>query len=362
MKITRIVRYRYILLFWMVITLVHSLQTYVYNAGLGSDCSLLTYIGYFLPEYALWTLYTLVIFRLTRLFPVNAGNWTKPVAVHLISSVGITLFHVLVIVSFRWAYYTITGSTEIIESYTDYVKVNSLSNFFLPFILYFSTAVIGYALDYYNKYRIMELERVELDNLLIGLRLESIKKTLHPHFLFNTLNTISMLVRRKNTQQAIDMIAGLGDLLRYMLVNRENNWTTLGKEIEITRLFLEIEQIRFQNRLIYNIDVQEELFGIAIPDLLLQPLVENALIHGLKDKTENGQISIVTSSANNNISLTVSDNGRGFDTGHLIEGFGLGSTRERLEKLYNGKARLEIESDEDKGTRVKMLLPIVHEQ
>lgn len=344
----------------MVITIVHSLQTYVYNAGLGSDCSLFTYIGYFLPEYALWTLYTLAIFRLTGMFPLAANNWLKPVSVHLLASVCITLFHVLTIVSFRWTYYTISGSTEIIESYTDYVKVNSLKNLFLPFILYFSTAVIGYALDYYKKYRIMELERAELDNLLIGLRLDSIKKTLHPHFLFNTLNTISMLVRGKNTQQAIDTIAGLGDLLRYMLVNRENNWTTLGKEIEITRLFLEIEQIRFQNRLAFSLDVQEELFDIAVPDLLLQPLVENALVHGLKDKTENGQIRVVTSSANNHIWVTVSDNGQGFRTGKIKEGFGLGSTRERLDKLYGGKARIEIESDPDKGTNVKMLLPITH--
>jgi sensor histidine kinase YesM len=347
-----------VFLFWMTIGFIHSLQNYFYNFEPHPDCNIISYFGYSIPEYLLWAFYTLLIFMLVRRFPFEQLTWWKAVSVHLLFSVLVTLFHLAAISSIRWGFYKITGQNTMLGPYTLFLTESSLGSFFLPFVFYFITAIAGYALDYYNKYRKNELERMNLEKLLVNARLEGIKNHLHPHFLFNTLNTISMLVRKQDNQKAVDVIASLGDLLRYMLENRENNWTTLGKEEEVIQLYLSIEQIRFQNRLEYTVDIPEELKNIKVPDLLLQPLVENAFKHGLKDKTEKGTIKITAFQYGNELYLTVCDNGKGFDIQEVEEGFGLKSTKERLEKLYSTRAHFEIDSKPGEGTRINIRLPI----
>lgn len=348
----------YIFLFWIAIGLVHSFQSYLYNLGLKSDCSIFTYLAYYLPEYTLWSFYTLFIFRITETYTFDSRNWYKSLAVHLILSIFITFFHEFTIYSIRWFFYTISPNYDFKETYTDYLKINVLSSFFLPLILYYGTAVVGYTLNYYKKYRFHEMERMNIERLLVSSQLEGLKNNLHPHFLFNTLNTVSMLIRQNKSDKSIELIAKLGELLRYMLENRENNWSTLGQEIEIIKQYLDIEKIRFQKRLTYIVNIPEKHYSQKIPDLLLQPLIENSIKHGLKDTTENGKISISSSVKDKLMCLSIRDNGSGFNTEQMKEGFGLRSTRERLKKLYNGDAYIDIRSAPSKGSIVNISIPL----
>jgi LytS/YehU family sensor histidine kinase len=190
---------------------------------------------------------------------------------------------------------------------------------------------------------------------LAQAELQNLKMQLHPHFLFNTLHAISVLMQEDVTA-ANRMLVRLSELLRLTLENAGTQETALRQELEFLRLYLEIEQTRFQDRLAVKIEVDPAALDARVPSLILQPLVENALRHGIARNPGAGVIEIRAHRESELLRLEVRDNGPGLRA-EVEEGVGLSNTRARLAQLYGGAARFEINNAADGGALATALLP-----
>jgi len=205
----------------------------------------------------------------------------------------------------------------------------------------------------------LQMQASELAQQLSAAQLSALKMQLQPHFLFNTLGAIIVLIQQQKTAQAEAMVSRLSDLLRLTLDDVEAQEVPLWRELEFLRLYLSIEQVRFEDRLKVRIAAAPALSEILVPHMLLQPIVENAVRHGLGQSEEAVTIEVEATSANGSLSLVVSDDGPGLlapRPGHT--GIGLTNTRTRLARLYGDSARLVVEDSAGRGVRVTVTLPI----
>lgn len=202
--------------------------------------------------------------------------------------------------------------------------------------------------------RMAELERERLRAEAAEQRLVALSSQLQPHFLFNTLQGISTLIHR-DPQAADEMLTRLSDLLRDVLGNRDRTRVTLADEIRYARTYLEIARIRFGPRLTFDIDVPDELHRASVPLFLLQPLIENALKHGVGAQIRGGRIGIQGRRDGDRLSIEVRDDGPGFGASAPSERVGLGNTRERLDAAFPNDHRLSLTND--KGAVVRIEIP-----
>jgi len=303
---------------------------------------------------------TPVILWLGRRFPIERRNWLRRVALHLFFSVAFSF------VQLAWES-TILPHTGVFPS----VMKGFVSTFFVVFMLgfhgnittYFTILGIQYGFRYYRKYQErqrealrLELRAAELQSQLMRAQLSALKMQLQPHFLFNTLNAIMVLVRQQKGRQAEEMVARLSDLLRCVLEDVEAQEVPLRRELEYLKLYLSIEQVRFQDRLQVDISADAAILDAAVPHMGLQPIVENAIRHGIGRSSSAGRIEIVARRVNETLQIKVKDDGPGLSlsTGR---GIGLANTRARLEQLYGKAAQLSVENGEAGGAVATMVLP-----
>ena len=233
------------------------------------------------------------------------------------------------------------------------VAVGAFGNF----IVYALIVCGHYAYDYYQKYREREIRSVELEGRLAQAELQNLKMQLHPHFLFNTLHTISVLMMR-DADLANRMLIRLSDLLRITLDNPGSHMVPLKQELDFLRGYLEIEQTRFQDRLTVDIDVQPSALDAQVPNLILQPLVENAIRHGIATRPGAGHIDLRATTDGPVLRLHVRDDGPGLD-GAFKKGIGLTNTEARLRQLYGAAHTFEIRnSTPGGGVEVTITLPL----
>ena len=219
--------------------------------------------------------------------------------------------------------------------------------------LYLMLVGVGHALVFAQRYR-------ERDEQLARAELRSLQMQLHPHFLFNTLNTVNALVRT-DPDAAERMIARLGVLLRHALDGVGVQEVPLDEELDMLRTYLEIEQVRFEDRLRVEWDVDAATCAARVPHLLLQPLVENAIRHGIAPRAAEGTIRIAASRRNGSLRLAVRDDGVGMRPGAAPEGVGLANTRTRLRMLYGERQSLAVRDAPGGGVHVEIELPFVEE-
>jgi LytS/YehU family sensor histidine kinase len=226
-------------------------------------------------------------------------------------------------------------------------------------VTYWVLAGATWGYDYYARYRQGEIHAAQLSTQLAQAQLQALRTQLHPHFLFNTLNAIATLVYR-DPEAADQMIARLSDLLRITLEGIGVQEAPLAKEIDFLRGYLEIEQARFGDRLTVDMQIAPEALEARVPYLILQPLVENAIRHGIASHSQPGRVVIYASSDNGSLVLEVRDNGPGLANGSgtiTRKGMGLTNTRSRLEKLYGGRQRFETKTGPNGGFVVTMTFP-----
>ena len=192
--------------------------------------------------------------------------------------------------------------------------------------------------------------------LASGARLQALRYQINPHFLFNTLNAVSTLVVEQRTAEATRMIARLSDFLRLTLEERTSDEVPLAEEIDFAQRYLDIEQVRFGDRLRMSIAIASEARDASVPALLLQPLVENAIRHGIAVREEGGHVAVAAERMGATLRITVSDDGPGLGPVNP-RGIGLANTRERLRTLYGSAQRMELQSPAEGGLRVVLELP-----
>jgi LytS/YehU family sensor histidine kinase len=235
------------------------------------------------------------------------------------------------------------------------------------FLYYAHFDVIAYALIVgfvhawlsHNEARTRERGALMLRAELSDARLQSLRAQLQPHFLFNALNAVAMLVRARKTEAAIDTIAGLSELLRRVIQEHPAHQVPLRDEIDFARRYLDIERTRFGERLHITIDAPDDTLDVVVPDLILQPLVENAMRHGVARTSRPCRVSIVARRANGHLTVSVSDDAGTLEAGRPASrpGVGLKNTEARLAQIHGDAARLSISSNELGGVTARVVLP-----
>jgi two-component system LytT family sensor kinase len=306
---------------------------------------------------------TPVILWLGRRFPIERRNWSRQIALHLLFSIGFSLLQI------SWE----SAILPYIGVFPTFMK-GFVGTFFVVFMLgfhgnittYFTLLGMQYGFRYYHKYQErerealrLELQASELKTQLVRAQLSALKGQLQPHFLFNTLNAIVVLVRQQRGRQAEEMLSRLSDLLRCVLDDVEAQEVPLRRELEYLQLYLSIEQVRFQDRLRIEISADPAILDAAVPHMGLQPIVENAIRHGIGRSSAAGKIEIRASHVNETLEVTVQDDGPGLPTGNAAQGRGIGlaNTRARLHQLYGDAAQLVMKNGEPVGALVTMILP-----
>jgi len=305
-----------------------------------------------LLEAALWAITTVAIFWLARRFPLEQGRVLRGIAVHLVAAVVIALSRTGVMVVLGW--------------YVPWVRVRTFGSQFwgassqnvLFYALLLGIAHLGL---YYRRYREREQAAEKLARGLTEARLQALKMQLQPHFLFNTLNAISALIPAE-AKPARRMVARLGDLLRATLEHEETQEVTLREELAFLEPYLEIEQARLEDRLTVVLNIAPETLDARVPHLILQPLVENAIRHGIAARIEPGRVEISASrgAADRFLQLEVRDDGPGVDRSSDVKarrGVGLTNIRSRLEQLYGVEHRFKLENQIAGGVLVQITLP-----
>lgn len=227
-------------------------------------------------------------------------------------------------------------------------------------IVYVAIMGIFFAFAYYTKYRTHELRASQLETRLAQAQLQALKMQLHPHFLFNTLHAISTLIHR-DPEAADRMLARLSELLRLTLENAGVQEVPLQQELDFLERYLTIEQIRFQDRLTVEMQIDPATLDLLVPNFILQPLVENAVRHGLAPRAAPGRIEILAQRENGRLHLQVRDDGPGLTTVQINSnqtGVGLANTRTRLQQLYGSAHGFDLQNGPAGGLEVNLFIPL----
>jgi glucose-6-phosphate-specific signal transduction histidine kinase len=306
-----------------------------------------------------WAALTPLVLFLGRRYPIERQQWRKSLLVHFIASGLLGLATRLVRdLAFIFLASDFEGSVSLTR-----LLLNVYYFFDYGAMMYWLILLIVYAVDYYRRYRENELKATRLEAQLATAQLQALKMQLQPHFLFNTLHSISALVP-KNPVAADKMLARLGDFLRLTLDSAGAQEVSLQQELEFLRCYLEIERIRFQDRLSVDIQIEPDALDARLPNLILQPIVENAIKHGIAPRTTAGRIEISARRLDGMLLVNVSDNGNGLPSNgngsHFKEGVGLANTQTRLHQLYGSQYRLDLVNNPAGGLKVTLEIPFRH--
>ncbi|HEY0875941.1 MAG TPA: histidine kinase [Vicinamibacterales bacterium] len=295
-----------------------------------------------------------LIFRLVQRFRIDDQRMRlKAFAVHACAALVFTVVHAIGMMLVRSA---IWGAPPV--GWMAAFQRTHLMN--LDWLLMTYTTVVGftYAMSYYREAQARAVHEAQLQTSLVEARLRTLQAELHPHFLFNTLHAISTLVHT-NPESADRMISRLSDLLRLTFDRSDAPRVPLQEELEFLQKYLEIEQTRFQDRLTVHYEIDPATLDAEVPRLILQPIVENAIKHGVSKRSGPGIVQVASRVDDGRLWLEVHDNGAGLSGSprtQLRSGVGLANTRDRLECLYGADQTLEL-SDADGGLTVRMALP-----
>jgi two-component system, LytTR family, sensor kinase len=349
------VKWAVIFLCWTALALIFTGQNYVNQAWWTDTIYWKVPLATELCWVYSWNIATPLILRLLNRFPLQRGKLPRSIGIHAFAApfFFITSSAISVI-----TYRLILGPYPRSKSLFDSFRSVVIGGFATGLLIYLLIIGISLAINYYRGYRDRELQASNLETRLVEAQLDALRMQLHPHFLFNTLNSISVLMRR-DIDAADRMLLQLSNLLRVTLARDAAHEIKLEQELEILERYLEIEQIRFQDRLIVRMHIDPSALDALVPQLFFQPLLENAIRHGIADREAGGEIDIRAERQNGMVHLQVRDNGPGVNASHgnLIEGVGLSNTRTRLEYLYGSSSRFEVGNAEAGGLIVAAAFP-----
>jgi signal transduction histidine kinase len=288
-----------------------------------------------------------------RRFPLERGAWRRSLPAHLAGGVVAALVSqaadALLLPKLGYL------ASRNFPSYWQAYKTFLIVNFHFSFALYWAVQGINQGLRYYQKLRERELRATQLEAKLAQTQLQVLRMQLHPHFLFNTLHAISELIY-KDPEAAEQMIADLSDLLRVSLETVGAQEVPLQQEVDFLKKYLEIEQTRFHDRLELQLEIAPDTLDARVPNMIFQPLVENAIRHGIAPHAAGGRVAIGARRVNGTLHLHVTDNGRGLPQ-NLREGVGLTNTRARLRHLYGDAHRLDLHDAPGGGVALELEIP-----
>jgi sensor histidine kinase YesM len=333
-------------------------QSFIFNANNNQGFNWQRSLIYSLSNYWLWAFITPLIYFLAKKFPLDRQRFGRYLLIHFSLSLLIAPLHRFLSIYINFVVQDTLGYLRrSVPEMLNVAKFGIIGGSIDSLIIYWIILIVVLGVNYYQKYQQHRLASIRLKEQLTQAQLQALRMQVHPHFLFNTLHAISTLVE-ENPAAARQMIARLGDLLRLSLENNDAPEVTLKQEMEFLQRYLAIEQVRFQDRLQVNLEIAPETLDARVPNLILQPIVENAIRHGIAPHSRAGKIDIRAWLDNGVLQLEVQDNGKGIPAeGNLYEGIGLKNTRSRLEQLYGNNQQLHLQNVDTGGLLVQLCLP-----
>lgn len=319
-----------------------------------------------------WLVYaflTPAVFAISRRWPLTRPHLFRRVTFHMLMSLlfcvawatcGKVLHFILMLVFDRAMFEK--AIAEGAKQFWGALAIDWLSWVFitLPFgvAVYLCVVGIEHASRYFIEARERDVQVARLSEQLAGARFAALQAQVNPHFLFNTLNTIAVLVRDNEREAAVRIVEQLSEVLRASLSSHRENEVTLGEELDLVRQYVAIEQARFSDRLRPEFNIDDPLLMAIVPSFSVQTLVENAIRHGIAKQPDAGRLIVSARKDGDMLEITVADDGVGIDPAAVMpEGHGIANTRERLRALYGAKATLEIMKRTEGGTIATLRLP-----
>jgi hypothetical protein len=354
----RSTRWRWIAAIWLAGALFEASQSvFILHAEGKNQGELKLFLTEFVT-WLPWALATPCIVALARRYPLFPSPSVRGIGLHLLVfaavSAGAEVWSAMLQVQFnpwsnrRWPTFWDTWSTTLIFQALTFV------------IAYGLILSITYVVDSRADAARQRTEAARLNEALSNARLAALRSQMDPHFMFNTLNSIAGLVRDRRGEAAIGMIVGLSEFLRRASEDSHRSQVSLGEEVEYLQRYLDIQKVRFGDRLQVSLDIPAELLAARVPQLLLQPLVENAIKHGVSQRVSGGLVRVSGERRDGALQLTVFNDGP-CSHGDLVgtrAGVGLGNLRTRLQILHGEKARLVLRQAEGGGVETVVTLPL----
>lgn len=337
---------------WTVPALLSTLETVTFASQSGHPIAAWRAFVGEAPQWYAWALFTPMIIRLVERWPVDGIRRLRAVAVHMAASLGASALVALA-----------DATVNMWVRPTTRTFVSSARDWFLgdlpaTTIAYFAIVGVAHALKSRDRLRERERQAAELEAQLKDAQLAALRMQLQPHFLFNSLNAIAALVRDRDTEAATRALTLLGDLLRSATSAGTRHESTLGEEVDFIGRYLELERVRFGERLRVTIDVPAELTSARVPTFLLQPFVENALKHGVLRERAGNNIAIGARRENGSLRVSVRDDGKGLEGSGTTTGVGISNARARLAHMYGDAGRLTVADAAPRGVQVEIQIPL----
>lgn len=354
MQRLRLLKWFLFILLWTMLGLAFAGQFYLTNSKNGDPVSWSFAVQRALADWYVFAVLSLPALWVARRFPLAGGQWKSSVVIHFVASLA-----------FSVSWMALRAGIAHWQTRADLYPVTFAAAFnralvatlFFNQLIYWGVVIVQHATDYYWKFHERELHTAELEIRLTEARLQALQMQLNPHFLFNTLNAIASLMH-KDVEAADRMIVQLSELLRYALESTESQEVSLRQELDFLDRYLEIQQARFGERLSVQREIAPESLDALVPNLILQPLVENAIQHGIEPYARPGVITLRALRSNGQLELQVQDNGAGLQKAKSPrQGVGVANTRARLQQLYGERQRLLMTNAQEGGMLVQITIP-----
>jgi signal transduction histidine kinase len=354
---------------WSFVAFAATLTIYQLYRSTGSHMPFVTVLGMQCCEILTYAPLTPFAFAFALRYPIRRENWLSRSVLYLAGGLVFSVLHVALRAATPYAFWDPKyhdWSSAVWDSHTHIFGVQwfALSRVFFSSVVdditgaFVPILLVAHAVSYYRRFRERELRAAQLEGQLAKARLQALKSQLQPHFLFNTMHSISSLMLT-DVRAADRMMTRLGDLLRMSLESAGTEITTLSREIEFLNCYIEIEKVRFAERLSVTFDISPETLDAWVPHLLLQPLVDNAVKHGISKLPDGGEIRITANGHAGQLQIEISDNGPGLLKKGTVpsSGLGLRIIRERLESLYSQDQSLELRPLPGGGAMARVCIP-----
>ena len=310
-----------------------------------------------LPFWYIWAAFSPLVAWIVRRVPIGRRSAISGLSTHVVAALVLSIVHSVLHVAVVLALQPFLnlpigeGADLRLAVTLNWLQLS------MNLLAYSGILVATYANDFYHRLRERELLTSRLETELAQAQLHALRMQLNPHFLFNAMNTISMLVREGDGAEAVRMLAGLSELMRYVLEETRPQEVSLRDELDFVQRYLAIEQARFHDRLQVHIDANQELLDAQVPNLVFQPLVENAIKHGIARQVGSRLIEVSAARDGERLILQVRDDGPGTTDRSGPDGVGFKNTRARLEQLYGTEQSLELRTAEGGGAVAIVALP-----
>lgn len=335
------------------VALLSATQLYLNWTLEGFDADFGALLGSELVEWLLWAAVAPAVLWIDRRYGFRTGRLRGAVAVHLTVAAAWFLIHNGIMVTMTYLVDAEAQGAGFGSLFLSRTVIRLPSHF----VVYGFVVAAGWAGRFLMDYHSRKLQSERLSSQLARSQLANLRMQLHPHFFFNTMHTIAGMVRENRNEAAVETIAELSELLRRALETADVHEITLDEELEFLAGYVRIQERRFGDRLQVTYDIDPDVRRALVPALLLQPLVENAIRHGLELDESPGRVDISAERRDGQLHLEIADNGRGLVEPRVAEGVGLGTSRARLGELYGARQSIEISSAAGSGATVQIRIP-----